>query len=576
MNEQQHIIKKVLLELTASDRNSALGLQKKASDVVDRKLSPALDRLFSTIGNEEHVVRIDKLVVDLGAIREKHFDKEFVPRTLNGIEEQLLKLIGSQSGVAFPLLKQAFEKGNSSARILSRSDYDLELFIHFLTTGCFPWWKKADSRCPVGDMLQQVLKLDPALLKERLLPLLKSFQARKRLVNQFGEEQLITLLRRIDETTVQHYLTYYSLMKAAVSTVDAHNRKLQKLFFVKVMAQLAEGGATCTEFQNFAVLRRVLLEYLRLEPAPSRQRLVEHIAQANKAKTGDSTPAMVLLASLLSASRRLPTGASPVAETITSICGQQRYRQILKLLDSFDSGGISSGEVGGYGTERESDLSEQDESSAHKSLPPAARERPERTTAVPESGQAQELHAQNERREQPGPQEPFAKVDDIAVTNSGLVILHPFLKYFFQGLGLLDDVWQFTNLEKAYRAAHLLQYLVTGKQVSPEYELPLNKILCGLDITEPVPEEVALIDAEIEECHNLLQAVLQRWQALRTQKTEALRETFLKRNGVLIQGAQGWILKVERNTFDVLLDKLPWSLSLVSLPWTPQLLSVEW
>ena len=38
----------------------------------------------------------------------------------------------------------------------------------------------------------------------------------------------------------------------------------------------------------------------------------------------------------------------------------------------------------------------------------------------------------------------------------------------------------------------------------------------------------------------------------------------------------GWLLRVERETYDVVLDHLPWSAAFIKLPWMDDLLRVEW
>jgi len=63
---------------------------------------------------------------------------------------------------------------------------------------------------------------------------------------------------------------------------------------------------------------------------------------------------------------------------------------------------------------------------------------------------------------------------------------------------------------------------------------------------------------------------------VKTRNPEALRETYLRREGVLNKGAQGWNLRVERNAFDVMLDKLPWGISIIKLPWCSEILYIEW
>ena len=73
-----------------------------------------------------------------------------------------------------------------------------------------------------------------------------------------------------------------------------------------------------------------------------------------------------------------------------------------------------------------------------------------------------------------------------------------------------------------------------------------------------------------------MKTVLERWEALRTGNTAALRETYLCREGILKRAGQSWNLLIERNTFDIMLEKLPWSVSLVKLPWCEEILYVEW
>lgn len=166
--------------------------------------------------------------------------------------------------------------------------------------------------------------------------------------------------------------------------------------------------------------------------------------------------------------------------------------------------------------------------------------------------------------------------EQIVVFNAGLVLIHPFLRYFFEGLNLLNTELQFKGEAEAFKAVHLLQFIATGAESATEANLPLNKILCGLDVTEPVPLNVSISDEDKDECLFLIKTVLERWEALKTTNPAALRDTYLQREGILKKSGQSWSLTIERNTFDVMLERLPWSYSLVKLPWCRQILNVEW
>ena len=57
---------------------------------------------------------------------------------------------------------------------------------------------------------------------------------------------------------------------------------------------------------------------------------------------------------------------------------------------------------------------------------------------------------------------------------------------------------------------------------------------------------------------------------------EGLRGTFLWRKGVLSSRDGAWLLRVERESYDLVLDRFPWSFEWIKLPWMKAALRVEW
>ncbi|MCU0433361.1 MAG: contractile injection system tape measure protein [Bacteroidia bacterium] len=163
----------------------------------------------------------------------------------------------------------------------------------------------------------------------------------------------------------------------------------------------------------------------------------------------------------------------------------------------------------------------------------------------------------------------------VFVTNAGLVLLWPFLTRLFTRCGWLNGV-AFTSEQNAYRAVHLLQYLVNTQQQQPEYLLVLNKLLCGLSKAKPVEKNIILTAEEKQIGEDLLAAVIKQWSVLGNTSIAGLRETFLERGGQILFTGQHAVLKVERKAFDKLLGRLPWSINLIRLPWMQQPLYVEW
>lgn len=159
------------------------------------------------------------------------------------------------------------------------------------------------------------------------------------------------------------------------------------------------------------------------------------------------------------------------------------------------------------------------------------------------------------------------------IDNAGLVLLHPFLVRFFEGLGIAAD----DNLLQSDRALCLLHYLATGQSVAPEYELLLPKVLCNIPLEAPVEAGLILGDAEKEETTALLEAVIRHWEALQNTSPDGLRGTFFVRPGKLSVRKDGdWLLQVEPKTFDILLSQLPWGIGMIQLPWMDRMLWVEW
>ncbi|WP_420238192.1 contractile injection system tape measure protein [Telmatobacter bradus] len=163
----------------------------------------------------------------------------------------------------------------------------------------------------------------------------------------------------------------------------------------------------------------------------------------------------------------------------------------------------------------------------------------------------------------------------IFVYNAGQVLAGPFLSRLFSMTGLLEAN-KFRDDLAACRAIHLIQYLVDGTQCSSEHFLPLNKILCGLQPDEPIRCDIELTQAEKDTADILLQTMIAHWTALGHTSPQGLRESFLQREGMLKFTNDAWQLQVESRTFDMLLDKLPWSYKVTRFPWMHAALYVEW
>jgi hypothetical protein len=167
---------------------------------------------------------------------------------------------------------------------------------------------------------------------------------------------------------------------------------------------------------------------------------------------------------------------------------------------------------------------------------------------------------------------PFALMAD----NAGLVILHPFLPRLFESCELHAPGGRFAPHALA-RAAALLHWLAHGRDEVHEFELPVVKVLLGLRPDDPLAAGAGLVGArERDEGGALLRAAIAHWKALGATSIDGLRIAFLQRRAALRDEEDGWHLQPERESFDVLLERLPWSFSTVKLPWMTRPLYTDW
>lgn len=174
--------------------------------------------------------------------------------------------------------------------------------------------------------------------------------------------------------------------------------------------------------------------------------------------------------------------------------------------------------------------------------------------------------------------EDFGKIEreeELFVHGAGIVLLHSFLPELFSNTGLWDrQTW--TSQQAQFQAVQLLSFLTYGKTNVPEYQLLFHKALVGMDLERALEVGLPLTSAEMAACNELLQAVIHHWNALRNTSSEGLREAFLQREGKLGLFDDGYHLRVEQKTQDVLLSYLSWGYSIIKLPWTPIMFHVSW
>ncbi|MEB4593421.1 contractile injection system tape measure protein [Candidatus Thiothrix sp. Deng01] len=504
-------------ELDGTEQDG-LRLQQRLSDWCRHQLPPVIERVLSRFATADEHWLIGRLEVDLGGLPDDCDAAVWETATERAFTQALRTCAPAvgQAATATP--------HSDASRRQNTQEHLQTAFLHFLATGTLPW----HCQLAAGETLEQRLLADwqmdaPALaapaFKPALLELLAaSAIARRRLAWQFS----LPFRQRLLQQLAPDYAATLS----------------------RILHKLAAAPLPPTVQQAFdlSVWESACL----------------HLSQRQRADE----------VRLLETSLRLFHDATPP----TNLAAVDAYAELTRTfaqpwpeirLAPTTSGGDSGADGAPAGISRQQP---QD-----KRLPPAVFPSPLlRPQDAPTPPDAPTLPPPNTVR---APDTASVQEQALYTGQAGLVLLHPFLPQFFTALGIAEA----DRLLQPERAACLLYFLASGRRISPEYELTLPKILCCLPLDAPLPADAGLTDAEQAEAIALLDAVIHHWTALRNTSPDGLRGNFLLRQGKLSPYPDGgWLLQVEQQTHDLLLDQLPWGVSLLRLPWMPQLLRVEW
>lgn len=166
-------------------------------------------------------------------------------------------------------------------------------------------------------------------------------------------------------------------------------------------------------------------------------------------------------------------------------------------------------------------------------------------------------------------------VQGIAVRNAGIVLLSSYVQTLFTRLGLVDK-GKFISSSLQADAVHYLQYVITGLSRTDEALLPLNKVFCGLPLSHPVAEGIAISEEHRKLMDGLIKAAIGHWPAIEGCTLEAFRGNWLVRDGILSELPDKWELRVEKRPYDVLIQRSPFAFSIIRYPWMDKPLHVTW
>ncbi|KRD10392.1 hypothetical protein ASE21_11850 [Flavobacterium sp. Root901] len=165
--------------------------------------------------------------------------------------------------------------------------------------------------------------------------------------------------------------------------------------------------------------------------------------------------------------------------------------------------------------------------------------------------------------------------EGLPVRNAGMVLLNNYYQMLLERLNLVEN-GKFTSSENQIKAVQYLQYVVTGITTTEETYLTLNKVLCGLPLSNPVPDEIEIGDDQENLINGMMQAAISYWDVIGETSVDGFRGNWLVRDGILVEQEERWELTVDKRAYDILINKSPFAFSIIKYPWMPKPLHVNW
>jgi hypothetical protein len=166
--------------------------------------------------------------------------------------------------------------------------------------------------------------------------------------------------------------------------------------------------------------------------------------------------------------------------------------------------------------------------------------------------------------------------DTRSVLFAGSILLYPYLYRLFKELGYLSADKKIKQ-SKQSRAVTLMIYLLRGEEQVFDYQLHFVKWLLGVPSNVLIViEENSINKEEIAEADNVLLSLKAHWAVLKNTSFTNIRESFLQRPGMMKLYDEQCHITIERKGIDVLIDQIPFSLSMIRLPWIKQQIIVTW
>ncbi|MEL6697908.1 MAG: contractile injection system tape measure protein [Bacteroidota bacterium] len=545
-----HIIQRISLdvEFTGTD---PMAIQERMTMFCRERISQRIEVFLDEIYTSPNREILDYLVLDLGTIEGEDWEE----RLLENLTERLADNLSVQ-------LKQSVTS-QSQHKLNSRP---LEALYMYLENGSYPWWFSPNMTLSAWEKM-----LLPSLDERECVRLITWISqqptVRKRLIQVFSPEFFERIISHHPKykfwKTLWNWVVQVTEQKKEIVLPLVH---LRRKYWEHILATTpVDQPLYVSHFQStmgliFQFLAQQSLSFGTNQTETNRKIWLQEAQKVGVEKVRDIAPLHLWLKTYTETHE----AGSP------SVNRETREMKDM-VVDAQDV--IAEAPVEDHSSLADEHLSEATRSQDQVAVPHKDQKKQEiPNVKAPDEGKG--VMARSGKEEKKSSSVAWKK-ESLYVNYAGLILIHPFLAYFFERLGLWKEKKWVSEAAQRH-AVQILAYVALGNTYCPEHDMVIAKLLCGLPIPEFVDPQLILSSEEIHETTALLSSVIEHWAVLKNTQIDGLREGFFQREGrVEFQGSQT-VLTISQEAQDILLSRLPWGIGMIRLPWMEGFMQVNW
>ncbi|MGJ8744941.1 contractile injection system tape measure protein [Polaribacter sp.] len=591
-NVQPHIIEKVIVDVTTKNKEVAFQIKDFINVFLKEEVFPSLEQYFESLESEfqGQTIQISKLNIDVNSTSDHNF---------RALKEDLKK----QAIKELKRVIKSSEKDNENIRFLQVDKSEERALIYFLEKGIPPWWNASKEMSFLQEKRLQEFFVSPSFIKIFRDKITKE-SVQNRLINQFLDKEIKTLLEstfKIENVKIS--ILQKAIVEKFIDLTPTVRKSIWKLYLDYFLNK-----KSAVFFEELVAL--IQFEKTRKEQGKRTDKLMEIVQLLSREFNMSITNNSILeelkteIESVFS-TRKIANKSlhhHPNKETKVIVNEQNKQKKDASFIDSKNKENVNKRKRGEKHSKDEVGLQKKDiDFQGEKALKnkdnflsklenknkekepvdkvlktTAHAESEEGKTALKAKSDLLNVKETTEEIVEPTLMEEAVfpeEKGEFYVENAGLILVHPFLKLFFENCNLLREDATIKNPELAI---HLLHYLATKEEKQYENKMVFEKFLCGVSIHKSINRNVEISEELKEKTEDLLKAVITNWGSLNNASPDLLRYEFLQRSGKISFKEVNPKIVVERKVHDILLDKIPWTIGMCKLPWISKLIITDW